>query len=88
VDNVADGFDLHQLDNGTYVRTFFTGTAQKTYPKQVVFGEEAKVVVGGSDHGAIYVFDRRTGEQLQVLRHAEKGMVQTITVGRMPDHSE
>jgi glucose dehydrogenase len=39
------------------------------------------VVVEGSQHGSIYVFDRRTGETLQILKHAQDGMVQTITVG-------
>ena len=37
-------------------------------------------MVGGSDHGAVYVFDRKRGVQLQVLRHADNGMVQTVTV--------
>jgi hypothetical protein len=48
--------------------------------KQVAFVEDSKVVVGGSDHGAVYVFDRETGGILDVLRHAEAGLVQTITV--------
>jgi glucose dehydrogenase len=48
----------------------------------VLFGEDGKVVVGGSDHGSIYVFDRRTGEQLQALKHAD-GTVLTITVRRI-----
>jgi hypothetical protein len=37
--------------------------------------------VGGSDHGLVYVFDRKTGNVLDVLRHADQGLVQTITVG-------
>ena len=83
VDNVADSFDLHKLENGEYIRTFSTGLAKKNFPKQVLFGEDGKVVIGGSDHGSIYVFDRRTGEVLQVLKHADSGMggmVQTVTV--------
>jgi outer membrane protein assembly factor BamB len=80
VDNVRNGFDLYQLDNGAYIRTFPTGTPAKLLPKQVAFGEDAKVVIGGSDHGAVYVFDRKTGKPLQVLHHADKGLVQTITV--------
>jgi hypothetical protein len=80
VDNARNGFDLHQLDNGAHIRTFPTGTPNKLLPKQVAFGEDAKVVVGGSDHGAIYVFDRKTGKPVQVLHHADDGLVQTITV--------
>lgn len=81
IDNARNGFDLYQLDSGTYIRTFPTGNPSKLLPKQVAFGEDSKVVVGGSDHGAIYVFDRKTGKPLQVLHHADKGLVQTVTVG-------
>lgn len=84
MDNAIDGFDLRQLDNGAYVRTFPTGVPIKTVPKQVLFGEESRIVVGGSDHGAVYVFDRKTGTPLDVLRHADKGLVQTIAVCDLP----
>ena len=47
-------------------------------PKQVAFGEDCQIIVGGSDHGAVYVFDRRMGQRLDILRHAETGLVQTI----------
>jgi len=80
MDNVSDGFDLHQLDNAAYIRTFLTRGANKTVPKQAVFGEDTRVVIGGSDHGKIYVFDRRTGKELQVLNHGDAGLVQTVTV--------
>jgi hypothetical protein len=82
VDNARNGFDLHQLDNATYIRTFPTGSPIKVLPKQVAFGEESRVIVGGSDHGAVYVFDRKTGKPLQVLHHADRGLVQTVTVRR------
>ncbi|KAG2361870.1 WD40-repeat-containing domain protein [Suillus spraguei] len=48
-------------------------------PKQVAFGEEGKVVVGGSDHGLVYIFDRKTGETLETLHHGH-GLVQTISI--------
>lgn len=84
VDNARSGFDLYQLDNCAYIRTLPTGNPNKLLPKQVAFGEDAKVVIGGSDHGAVYVFDRKTGKPLQVLPHADKGLVQTITVRNIP----
>jgi hypothetical protein len=46
----------------------------------VKFGEKGQVVVGGSDHGIVYVFDRMTGNKLAELKAAEQGMVQTVTV--------
>lgn len=78
----TDSFVLHKLDSGTRIRTILTGTPDTTYPRQVVFAEDSDVVVGGSDHGILYVFDRRTGSRLDTLRHAEKGLVQTVTVRR------
>lgn len=57
VDNARDGFNMHQLDNGAFIRTLLTGSPVKHFPKQVAFGEDCKVVVGGSDHGAVYLFD-------------------------------
>jgi outer membrane protein assembly factor BamB len=80
VDNARNGFDLYQLDTATHIRTFPTGNPSRHLPKQVAFGEDSKVVVAGSDHGAVYVFDRKTGKPLEVLHHADKGLVQTITV--------
>jgi hypothetical protein len=82
MDTTIDGFSLHQLDNGAYICTFSTGTPIRAVPKQVAFGEDCKTVVGGSDHGAVYVFDRRSGECLDILHHADAGLVQTITVWR------
>jgi hypothetical protein len=80
VDSVVNGVNLHQLDNGQWRRNYPTGTPIRKLPKQVAFGEDAKVVVGGSDHGVVYVFDKRTGSPLHILRHQDRGLVQTITV--------
>ena len=81
MDNAINGFDLYHLDTGSFVRNFPTGMPTKRHPKQVEFGEDCRVVVRGSDHGLMYVFDRKTGNVLDVLCHADQGLVQTITVG-------
>jgi hypothetical protein len=80
VDNGTDGFDLHWLEDGVYVHTMSTGIPLKQVPKQVVFGEDSCIVAGGSDHGVVYIFDRESGRPLEVLHHADKGLVQTIEV--------
>ncbi|KAG1720367.1 WD40-repeat-containing domain protein [Suillus occidentalis] len=79
IDNVVNGFSLHRLDDGACIRTYNTNPV-KTFPKQVVFGENTDVVVGGSDAGVIYVFDKNKGTLKQVLKHADKARVQTVTV--------
>lgn len=80
IDNVNDGFDLYNMENGIFLRNFPTGTPIKRLPKQVGFGEEAKVVVGGTDHGVVYVFDRKRGARLDTLDHGNKHLIQAITV--------
>ena len=82
VDNTVNGFDLYCLDDNSFIWNFPTGVPTKRYPKQVEFGEDCKVVVGGSDHSLVYVFDRKTGNVLDVLQHADQGLVQTIAVSR------
>jgi hypothetical protein len=82
VDNGSDGFDLHQLDTGAFIRTLSTGLPTWRQPKQVTFVDNSQLVVAGSDHGAIYVFDRKTGARLEVLRHSKDGLVQTVAVRR------
>jgi glucose dehydrogenase len=76
----VDGFGLYQTDKSIWLRNFPTGIPFVKKPKQVLFGEECKAIVGGSDHGVVYVFDRRTGSELDILPHAKGGMVQTISV--------
>ena len=54
---------------------FPTGTPIKAMLKQVAFAEDLRLVVRGSDHSSVYVFDRRTRAPLDVLHHADKGLV-------------
>ncbi|KAG1892293.1 hypothetical protein F4604DRAFT_1672345 [Suillus subluteus] len=79
VDNATDGFTLYHLEGkGEPLQTFVTALPSMSVPKQVAFGEEGKVVVGGSDNGLAYIFDRKMGQVLETLHHADAGLVQTI----------
>jgi hypothetical protein len=82
IDNTIDGFNLYHLDDASYIRNFHTGNPIKNVAKQVAFGEDDRIIVGGSDHGVVYVFDRKSGSPLGVLQHAKDGQVQTVTVSR------
>ena len=79
IDN-GEGFSTHHLQTGTYIHSFPTGKPMKRYPKQVAFGEHNSIIVGGSDHSAVYVFDHDTSGPLDLLCHSDPGLVQTITV--------
>lgn len=80
VDNATDGFSLHDVESGDIIRSFCTNPT-KSYPKQVAFAERGNLIVGGGEGGKIHVFEQSTGGELQILRHSERGLVQTITVG-------
>jgi hypothetical protein len=80
VDNATNGFDIHNLDDGTLMTTFETGQPIQRRPKQVAFAEGSKLVVCGSDRGVVYLFDRQSGALVGQLKHAKDGLVQTIAV--------
>jgi hypothetical protein len=47
----------------------------------VAFGAKGRLVVGGSDNGLVYIFERKLGKLLETLHHSNAGLVQTIAVG-------
>ena len=51
----------------------------KCYPRDVHFGEGGSVIIGGSDHGVIYIFDTTSGASLDIIRHS-RGRVQVLAV--------
>lgn len=48
--------------------------------RQVVFAEDCSLIVIGSDHGFVYVFDRRSGNVFDKLDVSRGNWVQTIAV--------
>ena len=83
IDNTQNRFTLYRLEGAAKgpIRTFLTDLPKIRVPKQVVFGEECHIVVGGSDNGFVYIFERKTGWLLETLQYAKSGLVQTISVG-------
>ncbi|KAI5987195.1 hypothetical protein EDD15DRAFT_2372598 [Pisolithus albus] len=78
---MANGFMLYRLDCADPIRTYLTDPPTVPVPKQVAFGEDSKLVVGGSDNGRVYLFNRKSGELLSTLHHSKAGLVQSIAVG-------
>jgi WD40 repeat protein len=77
---------MYRLQGGQLIKTFKTDPPNIPIPKQVVFSEEGKVVVGGSNNGCIYVFDRCTGELIETLHQSGTTLVQTIAVSLILCH--
>ncbi|KAL4075056.1 hypothetical protein V8B97DRAFT_2022637 [Scleroderma yunnanense] len=79
IDNAINRFSLHRMVDSICIRTYNTNP-KKTYPKQVTLAEGGTVVIGRSDDGFIYVFNKATSELVQMLQHSFIGQVQTVTV--------
>ena len=70
VNNATNGFDIHCLNTGMYIHILDTGKPIRHVLKQVAFVEESKIIVTGSDHSAVYIFDDNRHKS-QVLQHSE-----------------
>lgn len=46
----------------------------------MAFAEDGTVIVGGSDNGLVYIFEKNTGTLRQRLRHSQTARAQTVTV--------
>lgn len=77
-----EGFVLRDMRSGGFLRKFLTNPRRPRLPKQVAFGEDDCVVVGGGDMGSVYIFDKRTGANIDTLKHlhSDRGLIQTLTV--------
>ncbi|EGO04481.1 hypothetical protein SERLA73DRAFT_148972 [Serpula lacrymans var. lacrymans S7.3] len=76
--NAQNGFSLQRLESGVNIRDDITKVPKRIFPKQVRFVEEEMLVVGGSNHGAVYLFDKRRADILGILKHGRGEMVQSI----------
>ncbi|KIK12252.1 hypothetical protein PISMIDRAFT_18872 [Pisolithus microcarpus 441] len=85
IDNTISRFSLHQLSDGSCIRTYDTKLL-KTYPKQVAFAEDGTVIIGGSDNSLVYIFEKNTGTLWQRLHHSQMARAQTVTAYEGTDH--
>lgn len=77
---MTNGFDVYNCTRTSPTRSFHVPTARK-FIKKGVFGEAGNIIVGGSDHGKVYVFGINKSGPIQVLHHGRKGaMIQIVEV--------
>ncbi|KAL5525016.1 hypothetical protein ACEPAF_8885 [Sanghuangporus sanghuang] len=77
IDNSEDGFSVIDVATGSLVRAL-PCPVNKTVPKQVAWAHHQKLIIGGSDHGMLYVYNAETGQVTQKLQHESSGFVQTV----------
>ncbi|KAJ7718910.1 WD40-repeat-containing domain protein [Mycena metata] len=83
MDDPSSGTNLYRLDDHTRVKRFPVPVTKQSRLRQVALLEECKFVVSGSDHGIVYVFDRRSGNIIEVLRVDTREWVQTVAVSAL-----
>lgn len=85
IDDTEHGAILYRLDDHQRVRTFHIPVTKQQRPRQVRFVDDSRAIVMGSDHGIVYIFDRRSGDIIDQLVLKGKDWVQTIAVRSQTD---
>ncbi|KAJ6547257.1 WD40-repeat-containing domain protein [Mycena capillaripes] len=78
IDDPQFGAILYRLHDHQQLKKFPVPVTKQNRPRQVRYGDDSKVIVIGSDHGTVYVYDRRSGELVGKLLSKSQDWVQTI----------
>ncbi|KAF5381857.1 hypothetical protein D9757_008344 [Collybiopsis confluens] len=82
LDDVVQGVALYKLSGTQRIRTFEVPHSDRR-PRNVAFLDGTSTIVIGSDHGSVYIFDRRTGQVSDVIDIGAKERVQSIATVEM-----
>ncbi|KAJ3717358.1 hypothetical protein C8R42DRAFT_644612 [Lentinula raphanica] len=78
LDDVSEGVALFKMGGTERVKTFEV-PHRECRSRNVAFLDGTSTIVSGSDHGAIYMFDRRTGEVTDRIHVGIRDWVQSIS---------
>lgn len=84
IDDVAQGVALYKLSTSERVRTFPVPSSERR-SRNVAFHDGGSAIVCGSDHGIVYIFDRKTGDTLDAIDMGIEDWVQSVVVRQ--DHA-
>jgi hypothetical protein len=73
-------FDLYGLANLDHLRSFDGGAPVFPLPKQVVFVDQGRHILAGSDNGQALLYDTATGNAVRTLKYSGIGLVHQVTV--------
>ncbi|KAJ3885009.1 hypothetical protein GG344DRAFT_59869, partial [Lentinula edodes] len=79
LDDVAQGVVLFKISGLERVRTFAVPSRERR-SRNVAFHDNGNTLITGSDHGVIYVFDRRTGDVVDTIYMGVEDWVQSVAV--------
>ncbi|KAJ6559598.1 hypothetical protein B0H19DRAFT_1260311 [Mycena capillaripes] len=78
IDDPQFGAILYRLHDHQQLKKFPVPVTKQNRPRQVRYGDDSKVIVIGSDHGTVYVYDRCSGKLVGKLSSKSQDWVQTI----------
>jgi WD40 repeat protein len=82
LDDVSEGVALFKLSGAERIKTFpvpYTAC----WSRNVAFHDGTSSIVSGSDHGKVYIFDRRTGDTVDIIDIGAAERVQSIAVSHL-----
>jgi hypothetical protein len=79
LDDVSQGIALYKLSTTDRVKTFSVPSSQ-CRSRHISFYDGGSAIITGSDHGNVYIFDRRTGKVQDIINIGVQDWVQSITV--------
>ncbi|KAJ3836517.1 hypothetical protein F5878DRAFT_541232, partial [Lentinula raphanica] len=79
LDDVSEGVALFKMAGTERIKTFQV-PHRECRSRNVAFLDGTSTIISGSDHGAVYAFDRRTGEVIDRINIGVKDWVQSISV--------
>ncbi|KAJ3979681.1 hypothetical protein F5890DRAFT_1634821 [Lentinula detonsa] len=77
IDDVSQGVAVFKLSTTDRLRTFNVPLATRRL-RSVAFHDGNSAIISGSDHGKIYIFDRRTGDVIDTIDIGIKDWVQSV----------
>lgn len=80
MDDPSLGTIIYRLEDGSRLKSFPVKVTKKKRIRNVAFVDDCRVVVSGSDHGVVYLFDRRSGKKVDELKVHSYEWVQSVTV--------
>ncbi|KDR76662.1 hypothetical protein GALMADRAFT_139563 [Galerina marginata CBS 339.88] len=85
IDNITNGFDVYPIHRSTPIHSFEVPTTHQ-YVRMAVFGENGSVVVGGSDHGKVYIFDLKApGITSTIMHGSPTSLIQAVATASLDD---
>ncbi|KAJ7608698.1 hypothetical protein FB45DRAFT_1039376 [Roridomyces roridus] len=78
MDDPSTGTKIFSIEDKACTKAFPIPVTKTKRTRQVAFGNDGKLVVSGSDHGVVYVFNRGSGRICSDLRIEGNDWVQTV----------